>query len=128
MLPIKISTTAPETGSEIQVPADVMAGVKRASAVLESELAELTDKFNLAAEWRFSHLPDGRIVPHLLLTENGSIAMPLSFPAGTLKDDESILRNLRPGFGELGRYLSGRIKQQLSTLRKQLEADLDALN
>jgi hypothetical protein len=129
MLRTTISTIDADTGAEISVPPEVMAGVKRASEILESELGELADKFDLAAKWYFGGWPDSDevLVPHLNLTANGRLAGSLTFPPGTLKDDEAIRRNLHPWITELGRYLSGLVKHRLDVLRKQLEADLEAL-
>ncbi|MCI0701500.1 MAG: hypothetical protein L0241_10500 [Planctomycetia bacterium] len=125
MLRTTIATKTLDTGTE--VPPDVMTGTKRASEILEAELGELAEKFNLAAEWRFSQWPDGPVIPHVRLTADGTLALNLSFPPGTLKNEEAILRNLRPALNELGRYLSGLIQHRLDALRKKLDEDLEAL-
>lgn len=129
MLRTTISTKSLDTKTDLLIPSDLMAGVKRASEILESELGEVAEKFDMVAKWHFSEWPDSDrvLVPHLTLTANGHIAGALTFPPGTLKNDEAILRNLRPFLTELGRYLSGLVKHRLDALRKQLEEDLEAL-
>jgi hypothetical protein len=129
MLRTTISKKSADTGAEISVPPDVMARVERANKILETELAEVAEKFDLAAMWYFSGwtTDSDQVVPHLRITADGHPAGSLTFPPGALKDDETILRHLRPFFTELGRYLSGLVKHQLAELRKKLEDDLEAL-
>ncbi|MBN9122603.1 MAG: hypothetical protein J0I06_26220 [Planctomycetes bacterium] len=129
MLRTTISTKSPETKAEMQIPPDLLASVKRATEILESELGELADKCEMVAKWHFGNWSDSEevSVAHLSLTANGHLVGNLTFPPGTLKNDETIRRNLHPFLTEVGRHLSGLVKHRLNVLRKQLEEDLEAL-
>jgi hypothetical protein len=108
----------------------VLARVERANTLLEAELAEVAEKFDLSATWYFSGRTTDAdpVVPRLRINADGHPAGSLTFPPGALKDDETVLRHLRPFFTELGRYLSGLVKHQFAELRKKLEDDLEAFS
>ena len=130
MLLTTISTADPTSGVEIDVPPGLLNGVKRATEILESELGELTEKFDIAARWQFVRDATAAVKVQLDLSagQNQSTGVRgWTFSADTFGDDDTIRRALRPPMSKLATMLSALVKIRLELIRKHIQRDLEAL-
>lgn len=126
MLSTTIQTTD-EMGKELPISPDLRAKVQRAADLLEAELGEVVEKFDIESKWRFVPEKGGTFgikfdltTKNLTRTQNVGL-FNNTLPLEALKDDESILRSLRTPMWHFSRTLSGVLKEELERIRRDLQ-------
>jgi hypothetical protein len=132
-----IVTTDPKTGQPLSVPPELLNGVRRASEILESELTEVSEKFDIAATWRFRPEANGQIEVELDLAGEAYQAVEIQswvFPTEVFQSDEAIRRALPPLFVKFGLKLSNlvgvgrkQLREELRQFQEELRRDRESL-
>src|SRR5262249_39101 len=125
MVNTTISAQAPGTGTPVSVPEDVLNRVKRASQLLETELAGVGKTFPIDIRWQLLSQPDHSLGLQLNLTSQGAGIKEYPLPLESFRDDESILRTLRTPIWFFSRTLSDVVKWDLERIKRGLD-DLSA--
>jgi hypothetical protein len=125
-----ITTADPKTGQPLPVPPELLNGVRRASEILESELSELAEVFDITSKWQLRHEANGEITSELELTAGQGLTSEThnwTFPRGIFATDDAIHRALQPVLMKMIHVFFGLLRVQLSRLRKQLQCDRESL-
>jgi len=119
MLRTTIDTADAKTGKELPIPADLLAKVQRADAILKSLLHKVGEKFDVEARWWFEP-GTGREADVLLSLSTSEKSTLYPFPKTDLRDDESMRRSLWKPLGFLVPLLKEEVDRDFARIRQAL--------
>ena len=118
-----------EQKSQVEVPAEILPRLNRATELLDRELERLSSRFGITVEWKVYIRKSGlrEIELNLAIANPDSSGVTSNLiPESSLRGDEEILRALRPTFLKLARALDGLVGVELQRIRERILRDREA--